>query len=58
MDISGAAPSSIAAVAVAAKQMQTSLDLQMVMLREMVENQQEIAQMLMEHLGQNLDVMA
>lgn len=57
MNIS-AAPSSIAAAAVATKQMQTSLDLQMVMLREMVENQQEVAQMLMENLGQLIDVMA
>ena len=58
MDASSVSTSPMA-MASAAQQMQTAVTAQMQMLQELAENQQEIAQMLVEAgLGQNIDVMA
>ncbi|GAB6905676.1 conserved hypothetical protein [Desulfosarcina cetonica] len=58
MDASSVSASPMA-MASAAQQMQTAVTAQMQMLQELAENQQEIAQMLVEAaLGQNIDVMA
>ena len=58
MDISRI-PATSMAMATAAQQLQTVMDTQVAMLRELAESQQQIAQMLAEGgLGQTIDVSA
>ena len=58
MEISSAATHSMA-MAAAAQQLQTSMETQVTMLREIAELQQQVAQMLAEGgLGQNFDAIA
>jgi len=52
-----AAPSTTMALAAASQQLQTVMEAQVAMLRELAESQQQIAQMLVESgLGQAIDV--
>jgi hypothetical protein len=58
MDISSV-PATTMATAAAAQQLQTVMETQVAMLREVAESQQQITQMLAEGgLGQAIDVMA
>lgn len=58
MDVSAVSTTTMASAA-AAGQLQTVMATQVAMLQELAENQQEIAQMLVESgLGQSIDVMA
>lgn len=57
MDVS-AVPATTMATAAAAQQLQTVMETQVAMLREVAESQQQITQMLAEGgLGQSVDVM-
>jgi len=52
-----AVPSTTMAMAAASQQLQTVMEAQVAMLRELAESQQQIAQMLVESgLGQSIDV--
>ena len=58
MDVS-AVPATTMETAAAAQQLQTVMETQVAMLREVAESQQQVAQMLTEGgLGQTIDVMA
>jgi hypothetical protein len=58
MDVS-TVPATTMATAAAAQQLQTVMETQVAMLREVAESQQQVAQMLTESgLGQTIDVMA
>ena len=58
MEVS-AVPSTTMAMAAASQQLQTVMETQVAMLRELAESQQQIAQVLAENgLGQSIDVMA
>ena len=58
MDVS-AVPATSMAMAAASQQLQTVMETQVAMLRELAESQQQVAQMLAEGgLGQSIDIMA
>lgn len=58
MDVSAVPATSMAMVA-ASQQLQTVMETQVAMLRELAESQQQVAQMLAEGgLGQNIDIRA
>lgn len=58
MDVS-AVPATTMAMAAVSKELQTVMETQVVMLRELAESQQQMAQLLAEEgLGQTIDVMA